>query len=166
MNIDEYIKAKKAGEKEYDYCVSKGIHPYLVCLDDMLARVEVDSRVKLGLVEIPMSKIAGTYNEGRSNAFARNFMPLLDKDSEFAMKWATLYESMEAEGMRDPVIAYEFLDKFYIQEGNKRVSVLKYFDADSIDADVIQIPSRQTGSDDPEAEAAARPEGTGDPGRP
>ena len=139
MNIDEYIKAKKAGEKEYDYCVSKGIHPYLVCLDDMLARVEVDSRVKLGLVEIPMSKIAGTYNEGRSNAFARNFMPLLDKDSEFAMKWATLYESMEAEGMRDPVIAYEFLDKFYIQEGNKRVSVSRCMDAVSIEGYVTRI---------------------------
>ena len=144
MNIDEYIKAKKAGDKEYDYCVSKGIHPYLVCLDDMLERFEVDSRVKLGLVDIPIEKIAGTYIEGRSNAFARNFMPLLDKDSEFAMKWANLYESMEAEGMRDPIIAYEFLDKFYVQEGNKRVSVSLCMGAVTIEGYVTRIIPKRT----------------------
>ena len=139
MNIEEYNKAKKAGEKEYDYCVSKGIHPYLVCLDDMLSRVEVESRVKLGLTDIPMEKIVGTYNEGRSNAFARNFMPLLDKDSEFAMKWANLYESMEAEGLREPIIAYEFLDQYYVQEGNKRVSVSRCMGAVTIEGYVTRI---------------------------
>ena len=144
MNIEEYNKAKRAGEKEYDYCVSKGIHPYLVCLDDMLERFEVESRVKLGLVDIPIEKIAGTYNEARSNAFARNFMPLLDKDSEFAMKWANLYESMEAEGMRDPIIAYEFLDKYYVQEGNKRVSVSLCMGAVTIEGYVTRIIPKRT----------------------
>ncbi|MBO4685201.1 MAG: BMP family ABC transporter substrate-binding protein [Lachnospiraceae bacterium] len=139
MNLEEYIKAKRAGEKEYDYCVSKGIHPYLVTLDDMLSRVQVESRVKLGLTDIPMEKIVGTYNEGRSNAFARNFMPLLDKDSEFAMKWANLYESMEAEGLRDPIIAYEFLDQYYVQEGNKRVSVSRCMGAVTIEGYVTRI---------------------------
>ncbi len=144
MNIDEYQKAKRAGEKEYDACVSKGLHPYLVCLDDLLSHVEIDSRQKLGLVEIPIDQIAGTYNENRSNAFARNFMPLLDKESEFAMKWAALYDSMEEDGMRDPVIAYEFLNKFYIQEGNKRVSVSKCMGAVSVEGFVTRIIPKKT----------------------
>ena len=139
MNIDEYIKAKRLGDKEYEYCVSKGLHPYLVCLDDLLAHVEVESRVNLGLTDIPIERITGTYNAGRSNAFARNFMPLLDKDSEFAMKWMSLYGSMEEEGMRDPVIAYEFLNQFYIQEGNKRVSVSRYMGAVSVEGFVTRI---------------------------
>ena len=33
--------------------------------------------------------------------------------------------------MREPVQAFEFMNRFYVQEGNKRVSVLKYFGADA-----------------------------------
>ena len=42
-----------------------------------------------------------------------------------------------------PIIAYEFLNKFYVQEGNKRVSVLKYFDAVRIAGTVTRlVPER------------------------
>ncbi len=37
-------------------------------------------------------------------------------------------------GIREPIKAYEFMNKFYVEEGNKRVSVLKFFDAVSIPA--------------------------------
>ena len=43
------------------------------------------------------------------------------------------------EGIHDPIRCYEYLGHFYVQEGNKRVSVLKYFGADSIPATVIRI---------------------------
>ena len=43
----------------------------------------------------------------------------------------------------DPVKAYEYMDKFYIEEGNKRVSVLKYCDAVSVPGNVTRIlPAR------------------------
>ena len=46
-------------------------------------------------------------------------------------------------GIHTPIIAYEFLNKFYVQEGNKRVSVLKYFDAVRIAGTVTRlIPER------------------------
>ena len=56
-------------------------------------------------------------------------MPLLDPHSEFAAKWINLCGSHLKEGIREPVTACEFMGHFYIVEGNKRVSVLKYFDA-------------------------------------
>lgn len=144
MTSDEYLKALRAGQKEYDACVSKGAYPYLSDLDDMLSHVDIECRTKLGLVEIPIDQIVGTYNKNRSNAFARNFMPLFERGSEFAVKWEALYDSMEEEGLRDPIIAYEFMNQFYVQEGNKRVSVSKYMGAVSIEGQVTRIVPKRT----------------------
>ena len=60
-------------------------------------------------------------------------------DSEFASKWINLYEAHISEGIRDPVTAYEYMNWFYIVEGNKRVSVLKYSDAFSISGEVTRL---------------------------
>ncbi len=146
MDFDEYEKAMHLGQKEYSACISKGLHPYLTCMEDITAPYEIDCKLKLGLQEIPLAQVVGTFAEGRSNAFARNFMPILAKDSEFARKWVNLYESMLEEGLRDPIIAYEFLNKFYVQEGNKRVSVSKYFGAVTIEAQVIRVIPKKNDS--------------------
>ena len=70
-------------------------------------------------------------------------MPLLEPDTEFAAKWSNLCDAHLEEGIHTPIIAYEFLNKFYVQEGNKRVSVLKYFDAVRIAGTVTRlIPER------------------------
>ena len=48
------------------------------------------------------------------------------------------------EGIRDPILVYEFMHQFYVQEGNKRVSVMKYLDASHIMAKVIRILPEKT----------------------
>lgn len=148
MSVQSYAKAYKAGEKEYRYCVSKGIYPYLPVLEDIISHVEIEAQVSLGLVQIPLSHVVGTYTEGRTTAFARNFMPILDPGSEFAYKWGELYDSLEQEGLRDPVKAYEFNNRFYVMEGNKRISVSKCMGAVSIEANVTRMVPKKT--DDPE----------------
>ena len=70
-------------------------------------------------------------------------MPILRENTEFAYKWATLSQSHINEGIRDPIKAYEYMNKFYVEEGNKRVSVLKYFDAVSVPGYVTRIESDQ-----------------------
>ena len=94
--------------------------------------------VPLGLVQIPIDQIVGTRYEGRSNAFSGNYMPILGENTEFARKWSDLCTAHEEEGIRDPIKAYEYMNKFYVEEGNKRVSVLKFFKADSISAMVTR----------------------------
>ena len=66
-------------------------------------------------------------------------MPILRENTEFASKWAALSESHLNEGIRDPIKAYEYMNKFYVEEGNKRVSVLKYYDAVSVPGIVTRI---------------------------
>ena len=43
------------------------------------------------------------------------------------------------EGIRDPVVVYEYLQRFYVQEGNKRVSVLRSLDVPTITASITRV---------------------------
>ena len=123
--------------------MARGQSPYLAVLDDILVNVNIVAQEPLGLVEIPAESIVGTKTSGRHTAFAPNFMPLLEPDTEFAGKWSNLCDAHLEEGIHTPIIAYEFLNKFYVQEGNKRVSVLKYFDAVRIAGTVTRlVPER------------------------
>lgn len=144
MSTEDYMKAYKAGKKDYQARLLKGVRPTLEVLDDILPQKVDYSEVPLGLVQIPADQIVGTKTVGRSNAFAGNYMPILGPNTEFARKWATLSTSHVEEGIREPIKAYEYMNRFYVQEGNKRVSVMKFFDVVSIPGDVTRIVPKRT----------------------
>lgn len=138
MGDQEYTEALKLGKKEYKSCVSQGRFPYLPVLDDILSREDVRTEQNMGLIQIPLDFVVGTSTMGRTYSFAANFMPILRENTEFAVKWANLSDAQINEGIRDPIVAYEYMNRYYVVEGNKRVSVLKYFKADSIVANVTR----------------------------
>ncbi len=139
MSKEDYSKAYKLGKKDYQTRLLKGELPTLKVLDYILPAKEDYKEIPLGLVQIPISQIEGTKTDARSNAFAGNFMPILGEDTEFAQKWSALSTSHVEEGIREPIKAYEYMNRFYVEEGNKRVSVLKYFDVVSIPGMVTRI---------------------------
>ncbi len=143
----EYSDALKLGQKEYRACVTRGRYPYLPVLDEILPSDRAPVGTSLGLIQIPAEFIVGTKTKGRTTSFARNFMPLMDSQSEFAIKWQRLCSAHLQEGIRDPVKVYEYMNRYYVEEGNKRVSVLKYFNAVNIYANVTRILPEKT--DDP-----------------
>ena len=144
MSYDEYNSALKLAQKDYRAHVQKGDYPYLPALDEILSFVNVEYELSIGTCEIPLELIVGTKTRGRTNAFASNFMPLLNAGSEFAGKWIRLCASLKEEGLRDSVKVYEFMNRFYVLEGNKRVSVLKYLDAYSVPCSVIRVVPKRT----------------------
>lgn len=144
MSYDNYCNALKSGQKEYRAHLQKGGFPYLPALDEILSYIPVEYEVDIGLCEIPLELVVGTKTRGRTNAFASNFMPLLATNTEFATKWMHLCTSLQDEGLHDSVKAYEFMNRFYILEGNKRVSVLKYLDAYSVPGTVIRVVPKRT----------------------
>jgi hypothetical protein len=137
--IDCYQKALRQGQRDYREKMNAGQSPFLPVLDDILQNVPVENQIPLGQVEIPLELLVGTKTSGRTAAFASNFMPLLGLKTEFATKWINLCVSHVDEGIRDPITCYEYMGRFYVQEGNKRVSVLKYFDASSITGNVTRV---------------------------
>ena len=148
MSYVEYEKAKKLGEKAAKEAKQEGKSPNPAVLDEVLQGAKIRGEVNLGLVTIPLDRIVGTATAGRANSFACNFMPILEKDTEFAMKWSALCDAHMEEGIHDPIKVYEYLNYYYVLEGNKRASVLKYFDSVNVPALVTRkIPVK---SDDPE----------------
>ena len=129
INMDTYVKARKLGLKEYHARMQRNENPFLAALEEQVEELNALARVELGLQQIPLRKIVGTASKGRTNAFADNFMPLMEDDTEFAVKYQALIEAHQKEGIRDPVKVYEYMNRFYVEEGNKRASVLKFFGA-------------------------------------
>ncbi len=145
---NDYKAAKKKAEKEVRDAVREGRSPYLPVLDALEEVKNATAKRSLGLMELPLNRIKGNKEQGRNSAFAANFMPLLEEETEFAIKWQQLYESYQKEGIRDAIKVYEYMHQFYVQEGNKRVSVSKYGGTDYILADVTRLIPAKT--DDPE----------------
>lgn len=147
--IQQFATALRMGRKYYNACVAKGENPYPLVLNELIDENASGNTVKIGLVDIPMDRIVGTWTGGRKSAFAGNFMPLLDENTEFGNKWINLCEAHLGEtGITDPITCLEYLGKFYVQEGNKRVSVLKSYNSPSIPGQVTRIVPPL--SDDPE----------------
>ncbi len=134
-----YRMALKLGEAAAKKAVHDGISPYLPALDTLEEIQNNPKQVHIGLVELPLSRIKGNKESSRNNAFANNFMPLFPPETEFGVKWIYLHNSFMEEGIRDAIKVYEYLHDFYVQEGNKRVSVSKFEKVDYILADVTRI---------------------------
>ena len=139
MALADYLQARKEGLREVHAYQSRGEEPVLPVLNELLPNINQLSQVSLGLIQISLDQIAGTVTSGRTTAFAPNFMPLLEDGTEFSAKWSTLYDDVIASGLRDPIIAFEYYNRFYVVEGNKRVSVMRRLGAVTIEAHVTRV---------------------------
>ena len=149
---EEFIQALKLGQKEYKEASAAGKQLHPLVLDELLSDDIAESVIDVGLVDIPAERIVGVKTSGRVTAFSATFRPLLDLKTEFGAKWVSLCEAHLGEtGITDPIQCYEYLGNFYVQEGNKRVSVLRHFDAPQIPAYVKRVLPIKT--DDPRNQA-------------
>ena len=149
---DEYSQALRLGQKEFRelQLTGKPCHPAV--LDEILPDLATESVIDVGLVDIPAERILGTRTAGRITAFTPSFRPLLGPKTEFGLKWISLCKAhLGDSGITDPIQCFEYLGNFYVQEGNKRVSVLRHFGAPRIPGMVKRIMPRK--SDDPRVKA-------------
>ena len=138
--IDEYINAQHMGQKEKKELEALGRNPFPPALEEIFPDIAGASVQVLPVSDIPADRIVGTKAAGRTNAFSASFLPLPEPDSEFALKWKALCQAhMSETGIRDPIECVEYLGNFYVAEGNKRVSVLRYFGAARIPARVTRV---------------------------
>ena len=150
--IDEYSQALKKGLKESRELSAAGKRAHPLVLDEILPENYPGVVQDIGLLEIPSERIIGTKTAGRVSAFSPSFRPLLEPKTEFASKWIALCEyHLGDTGILDPIVCYEYLGNFYVQEGNKRVSVLRHFDSPRIPGIVKRVVPPQ--SDEPRIRA-------------
>ena len=143
---EEYLQALRLGQRELKTMTAAGKNAYPEVLDELLKDMKTETVVEVGLVEIPMDQVVGTRSAGRTKAFTAGFRPLLPIDTEFAAKWINLCAAHLSEGIREPVLCYEYLGRFYLQEGNKRFSVLKHMGSPRITGQVLRVMPVNDGS--------------------
>ena len=148
MDSRFYLKARRDGLRAYSAAIQANQDPYLPVLEEKLPTLNQMDRLSLGIMSVPLDRVVGSVSRGRSYAFANNFMPILEANSEFSGKWATLYESVSQDGLRDPVKMLEYMGFYYLIEGNKRVSVMKCMEAEYIEGDITRVVPYHT--DEPE----------------
>ena len=145
--VSAYSKALKAGLREHKHCMASGVPSYVQVLDEVFPDSNSAQQQSVGLMEIPIDLIVGTKTAGRQYALSPSFLPLLDSDTEFGCKWINLCNAhLREEGIREPIRCFEYYGKFYVQEGNKRVSVLRYFEAPTVPAYVTRLMPTDTDS--------------------
>lgn len=136
---DIYNQARKRGLACVSEKEARGENPYLPVLDHFLKDRTILKKEKRGILEIPTNLIVGTCHESRTTSFAANFMPLLQAGSEFAGKWMNLYHHCMNEGLHDAITVYQVFGRYFVEEGNKRVSVMRFLHNPLISAQVTEI---------------------------
>ena len=140
MAMEEYARALKKGQREARELAAEGLREHPLVLDEILPENYPGVVLDVGVLEIPAERIVGTKSAGRITAFSPSFRPLLPAKTEFAMKWINLCAAHLGEaGIQDPILCFEYLGNFYVQEGNKRVSVLRHFGAPRIPSQVRRV---------------------------
>ena len=141
---DEYLNALRKGRLIYFSRITRGKPGFILSLEDLASQMEIVSEINVGYEKVPINKVIGTWSRSRATMFTKNFLPLATNDkSEFAVKWINLFEAHMIEGIRDAVKLYEYLNWYYVIEGNKRVSVLNYVKAKTIEAHVVRLMPRK-----------------------
>ena len=134
-----YLQARRLGLKEMKTRAARHEDPYLPSLEELLPHMSGLNEEDLGSTRIDIDQIVGTRTAARREAFSHSFYPLLEEGSEFAAKWSALAASHLQEGIRDSITAVEYLNRFYVVEGHKRVSVLRFFGAATVRAEVKRL---------------------------
>ena len=137
--FDVYMSANRAAKKYRVKNSGDEFCGYLPSIDKLIRNNDSLHRIALGVNEIPIDKIVGSYTAARCTSYSGNFMPLLSNYSEFAAKWQSLYVHHMNEGISDPIKAVEYMGNYYVIEGSKRVSVMNCAGAYSITGDVVRL---------------------------
>ena len=106
-------------------------------LDDSM----ISRKQELGILEIPTNLIVGVAEDSeRRQLYTKDFLPVSPPDSDYADQWCRLYQVLLSGADFDkPISCYEYLGKFYVCDGMKRVSAAKYHSVACLRAQVIRI---------------------------
>ena len=96
--------------------------------------------VNLGIKEVPLDKIVGSVEKYAD--FDKNFVP---KNNVVKRRWINIYIGYISDSILPTVILYKIKDNYYVYDGNHRVSVAKFLNFATIEAQVEEfLPTKDT----------------------
>ena len=109
----------------------------LLSFDEVKGSLGAFNKVYLGMRIVPVEKIVGSVNRYRD--FDRTFLPT---KASLKTKWKRIDRAFHRGEELPPVSLYKVGEKYFVVDGNHRVSVARYQGVESIDAEVIEIRSQ------------------------
>lgn len=137
---DQYSVVQDQAKRVMRKSTITGMGAALPVLASVLDQNKVAGEQDLGVVDIPVSQIVGIASDSDRDIYVTDFLPLLSVKSKYAERWTQLFmEYLSDAGLADPIRTYEYMGKFYVVDGKKRVSVVKALGAMTIKASVTRI---------------------------
>ena len=109
----------------------------LLSFDEVKGSLGAFNQVYLGMRVVPVEKIVGSVNRYRD--FDRTFLPV---KANLETKWKRIDRAFHWSEELPPVSLYKIGEKYFVVDGNHRISVARYQGVKSIDAEVIEIRSQ------------------------
>jgi hypothetical protein len=95
----------------------------------------VANRRPLGVVTIPTASIVGTVDRKKAQSFDSAFRP----PAWSRERWIQMCFAARRGTTLPPISVYRVGDRHYLRDGHHRVSVARALQADSIEADVVEL---------------------------
>lgn len=111
-----------------------GRHLTLPAFAEAKAAVRVTGMSEQGRQEIPLTAIVGSV--GRAQDFTVGFLPLNER---LRVRWLRVYDAIDTMQHLPPVALYQLGKRYFVSDGNHRVSVSKWLDLPAITAEVIAV---------------------------
>jgi len=105
-----------------------------VAYEEIRREVRDHAEIDRGIQMIPLHKIVGSV--GRYRDFTRSFLP---RRREFGERWKRLDIALERLETWPPLEVYQVGDRYFVRDGNHRVSVARANNLPEIEAHVVEI---------------------------
>ncbi len=109
----------------------------LLSFDEVKDSLGVFNQAYLGMRIVPVAKIVGSLNRYRD--FDRAFLPTR---AGLEARWKRIDRAYHRREELPSVSLYKIDERYFVVDGNHRVSVARYQGVEMIDAEVIEIRSR------------------------
>lgn len=129
-----------SGETAFKRALKRGKYSFLRKKDnvktfkELLKEENLSNKIFIGLKEVPLKNIKGSIEKFQD--FDSDFNPKLDKAKT---RWVSIYNEITSTGNIPPVTLYKVNNDYYVYDGNHRVSVAKYLNFLSIEAEVYEL---------------------------
>ncbi|MDA0698730.1 MAG: universal stress protein [Chloroflexi bacterium] len=142
----DFRSARSKAALEQTLARLRGRPAGLLSFEEVRQQLRLAHSTPRGLQEVALDAIVGSV--GRYTDFTRSFLPLHDSDQT---RWAGVRAAAENTGL-PPVELYRIGDAYFVLDGNHRISVARELGAISIQAYVLDIPTRVpfSASDNPD----------------
>jgi hypothetical protein len=130
----DFVRARHRALAGRVVALLRGEGEDLLSFDEVRKASRANGGLRRGRREVEVRRIVGSV--GRYRQFDRNFMP---RKASLRDKWERVDRAFVRGEELPPVSLYKIGDRYFVEDGNHRVSVARYQGVEMIDAEVTEL---------------------------